>query len=476
MKKKIIILGAGPAGLSAAWKLSEAGQEVIVLEKESDVGGICRTIRYNDFLFDLGGHRFITEDEELSQQIQELMGDELIITPRKSMIRLRGKYFQYPLEFKNLFLGINKLLFIKSFIDYLYAITKKKLFNKKDISFEDWVVNRFGRTLYDIYFCMYTEKLLGISTKKISADWVAQRISLLNLWDVFLRLLGKEINRPKTYALEFAYPKMGIGMICEKMTEEIKRYSGRIYLDANVKKIILEEEFIKKIVFEEDGKVRELSGDWYISTIPMPDFIKGIEPCVGQEYLEVANSMRFRAVRFLNLIIDQKEISDNTWIYIPEKEFLFFRIEEPRNWSRFSSPQGKTSLILEIACDYDDDIWNAPDKIIFQRCIKDLNKLGLFDTNRIKEYFTTRIQHGYPIYELDYREKIEKTMELLRSIDNLIPIGRQGLYRYDNMDYFIKMGLLTAEHILHGGLDARIFSIAPESIAFEIEKNVEKHI
>lgn len=475
-KKKIAVLGAGPAGLSCAWKLAEAGEDVVLLERESSAGGICRTISYKDFLFDLGGHRFITKDEGLSRQIQELMRDELIATPRKSVIRLRGKYFYYPLEFKNLLLNMDKLFLFRSLFDYLCAITSKKLFNKQDLSFEDWVVNRFGRTLYQIYFGMYTEKLWGISPKNISADWAAQRISLLNLWDVLLRLLGKESSRPKTYALEFAYPKMGIGRISDKMVEKIEAGGGRIFLNAKVKRIVLEEEVIRKIIYEQEGIEKELTADWFVSTIPMNEFIRLIEPQVKSEYLEVAGSMQFRAVRFLNLIVETRSISDNTWMYIPEKEFLFFRIQEPRNWSRYSAPDGKTSLILEIACNVGDEIWELSDKDIFERCIGGLKKLGLLDTGKISEYFTTAVEHGYPIYDLNYKYKINKAMELLKGIDNLIPIGRQGLFRYNNMDHSVKMGLLTAEHIIHGGLEARIFSIASEEAAFEIEKNVERRI
>lgn len=475
-QKKIVILGAGPAGLAAAWKLAEAGQDVTVLEKEPAVGGICRTIRYKDCFFDLGGHRFITRDEDLSRLIQGLMGPELLITPRKSVIRLRGKYFHYPLELGNLFSNMDKLFLASSLFDYVRAVTAKKIFAKKDLSFEDWVVNRFGRTLYNIYFGMYTEKLWGIPPKTISADWAAQRMSLLNLWEVLLRLLGKEGNRPKTYALEFAYPKMGIGRICERMSEAACSNGARIILNAKVKNINLQEEFIKSVAYEEGGSLKEVSGDWIISTIPMNELIQGITPRPKKAYLDVADSMRFRAVRLLNLVIELPSVSDNTWIYIPEKEFCFFRIQEPKNWSAAAAPPEKTSLILEIACDEGDHIWNASDKEIFLRCKDDLQKLGLFDTEKITEYFSARVRHGYPIYELAYKEKIKKSAELLRGIDNLIPIGRQGLFRYNNMDHSIKMGLLTAEHILHGGLEARIFSIASESVAFEIEKNQEKRI
>lgn len=475
-KKKVVILGAGPAGLSAGWKLSEAGVDVEVLELESEVGGLCRTIHHGDYLFDLGGHRFITKDEELSREIVSLMGDELLTTPRKSVIILDGKYFQYPLEFKDLFLKMSPLVLTKSLIDYVSAVLAKRIFGKQDISFEDWVVNRFGRTLYNIYFGVYTEKLWGISPKRISADWAAQRISLLNLWDVLLRLLGKQSNRPKTYALEFAYPKMGIGRISDRMAEKIQKNGGTIRLNAKVKKIILKEEFIEKIVYEHNGEDKETSGDWYVSTTPMPEFIKSISPTPPPEYIKIADSMPFRAVKFLNMVIDAPYISDNTWIYIPEKQYLFFRVQEPRNWSPYSSPDGKTSLICEIACDIDDDIWNAPDEELYKRCVKDLKKIGLLNEHKITEYFTTKIRHGYPIYELDYKEKLEKSMRLLRSIDNLIPIGRQGLYRYNNMDHSIKMGFLTAEHILHGGLETRIFSVASEAVAFEIEKNQEQRI
>jgi len=475
-KLKILVLGGGPAGLSCAWKLAEAGHEVIVLEKELQVGGICRTIQRGDFLFDLGGHRFITKDEELSRIIQELMADELLTTPRKSVIRLRGKYFQYPLEFKNLFFNMDKLFLFKSTCDYIYAVVSKRLFNKQDASFEDWVINRFGRALYEVYFGVYTEKLWGISPKQISADWAAQRISLLNLWDVFMRLAGKESDRPKTYALEFAYPKAGIGRISDRMQEEIGKNGGKIELGARVNKIFLDDVKIRKVGYEQGGQLKEISADWIISSIPINEFIASIHPAPRPEYLEAAGAMRFRAVRFLNLIIDAEEVTDNTWMYIPEKSFLFFRIQEPKNWSRASAPSGKTSLILEIACNPGDEIAAAPEEAIFVRCKKDLDKLGLFDTSKIREYFTTYVQHGYPIYDLTYKDKVAGATRLLKGISNLVPIGRQGLFRYNNMDHSIKMGFLAAEHILHGGMETRIFSIASESVAFEIEKNLEKRI
>ncbi|MDP2905019.1 MAG: FAD-dependent oxidoreductase [Candidatus Omnitrophota bacterium] len=475
-KLKIVVLGAGPAGLSCAWKLAEAGYEVVVLEKEDQVGGICRTIRRGDYLFDLGGHRFITKDEELGRVIQELMADELLTTPRKSVIRLRGKYFQYPLELKNLFFNMDKLFLIESMCDYIYSVVSKRLLNKQDASFEDWVVNRFGRALYNVYFGVYTEKLWGISPKQISADWAAQRISLLNLWDVLTRLAGKESNRPKTYALEFAYPKAGIGRISDRMREEIEKNGGKIILGAKVNKIFLDDVKIKKVGYQHGGELKDISADWIVSSIPINEFIGSMDPAPRPEYAQAAKAMRFRAVRFLNLIVDAEEVTDNTWMYIPEKSFLFFRIQEPKNWSRASAPAGKTSLILEIACNPGDEIATAPEEIIFDRCKKDLDKLGLFDTSKIREYFTTYVEHGYPIYDLTYKDKVAGATRLLKSISNLVPIGRQGLFRYNNMDHSIKMGFLAAEHILHGGMETRIFSIASESVAFEIEKNLEKRI
>ncbi len=471
MEKRVVILGAGPAGLSAGWKLAERGYKVDLIEKDTRVGGLCRSYYYKDYTFDLGGHRFISKDDALIEEIKRLMGDELMVSPRKSVVRLKGKYFYYPLAGKDLITKMNPLTSARCFLDYLYVTAKKKLVDTKEVSLEDWVVNRFGKGLYDIYFGPYSAKLWGVPPSQISKDWAAQRISLLNLWDVFLRLLGKTNNTPKTYATKFYYPvKGGIGRMCDKMAEKITSMGGNIHLGSQVTSVERKDGSIKAVRYRQDGEEKTITGDHFISTIPLPEFIKMLTPRVDRNYLDVAESMRFRSLRFLNVIIDSSRISDNTWIYIPEKRFRVMRIQEPKNWSPNNAPADKTSLILELACNVGDEIWNADDESLSRQCFSELRDLGLLNGERVLHKFSTRIVHAYPIYTLDYHQKIKKLSEVFDSFSNLLPIGRQGLYRYNNMDHSIKMGFLAAEHIADGRSRKDVYDIAKEEVAFEMER------
>ncbi|MBI1911168.1 MAG: FAD-dependent oxidoreductase [Deltaproteobacteria bacterium] len=472
MQKRIVILGAGPAGLSAGWKLADKGYHVDLVELDSRVGGLCKSYYFKDYTFDLGGHRFISKDQELINDITDLMGPELYESPRKSVVRLKGKYFYYPLAGKDLIAKMNPVTSAKCFMDYVFVTTKNKVRKPNEISLEDWVVNRFGRGLYNIYFGPYSEKLWGLHPSQISKDWAAQRISLLNLWDVFLRLLGKKSNAPKTYATKFFYPiKGGIGRMCDRMAERITEKGGTIHLNSAVTNIKLNGKGIKEIVYRQNGEDKSLTGDTFISTIPLPEFVRSIEPRVNQKYIDVANSMRFRSLRFLNILIDSERISDNTWIYIPEVKFKVMRIQEPKNWSPNNAPADKTSLILELACNKGDETWNADEDTLTKKCCDELRNLGLLNGEKITHKFTTKISHAYPIYTLDYHQKVNKISELLDSMENLLPIGRQGLYRYNNMDHSIKMGFLAAKHIAEGMPRSEIFKIAREEEAFEGDDN-----
>lgn len=466
---KVVILGAGPAGLASAWKLASANVEVEIIELEKQVGGLCRTIKHGHYSFDLGGHRFITQNIPLADAIKELMGDELLDRPRTSMIRLQGTYFHYPLEAVDLLKKMSLTLSIKSFLDYIISGVKNKISPKEDLSLEDWVVNRFGRTLYNIYFGPYSSKLWGSSPTQISSDWAAQRISLLNLWDVFLRLLGKKKNMPKTYATRFYYPKNGIGRIPERMWEEAAKFGAKLHLNTRVKEIIFENNKTKGVVVE-NTTTKYLPADYIVSTLPLPEMVKMVRPEVSPEYTEMVNSMKYRGIRFMNLCLDKEKISDNTWIYIPEEEFLFFRIQETKNWSPYHVPAGKTGLILEIACNEGDELWNETDDLIYKHCVDDLKKLGFDVDGRVIDYFSTWIKHAYPIYDLNYREKLSKIYALLAKLENFIPCGRQALYRYNNMDHSIEMGFATANHILKGLPKSEIFKIASESVPFETEE------
>ncbi len=236
----VVILGGGPCGLSAAWELSRNGKNVIVIEADSSLGGLCKTVRYKGFNFDLGGHRLISKNTGLLNKISKLMGDELLVSERISAIRLNAKEFQYPLSVGDILKQTDMTFLAGCLMDYAYRGICKKIKQPSDGSLKDWIINRFGSTLYNTFFKDYTNKLWGLPSDKISSDWAAERISLLNLWDVILRLCRLRDNTPRTYTKTFFYPRYGIGQIFEYIAEEIKKKDGRIFLDTTFKKLLLE--------------------------------------------------------------------------------------------------------------------------------------------------------------------------------------------------------------------------------------------
>lgn len=448
MKKKILVLGGGPCGLSAAWELSRYGHDVTVIEKESRAGGLCVTNEYKGYRFDLGGHRFISKNKELVENVCNMMGNELLTSHRKSVILLKGKTFEYPLSAKDIFLKMDLWTNLKAFTSYVIAAISRVVFRKKDISFEDWIVNRFGRTLYNLFFSPYTEKLWGISPKLISTDWASQRISLLNLKDVLFRLFKLKKGTPRTYAKGYFYPKRGIGQMFDIMSEEISRMGGKIVLNASVSRIQVNNNNVKGVCYTQHGVTRMIDCDAVISTIPLPDLIKAFPGYLTQDVIHHTASLKFRSVRFLNILVDLPDISDNTWMYVSEGKYIMTRIQEPRRRSPFSAPEGKTSVMLEIPCNENDEIWNCPKESLLKRCLADLRELGIDIQDKVTDYFTTSVTHGYPVYSLDYATHRQKLFDFLDQYENLVTCGRQGTFRYIFMDTAMEMGITAAQNLM----------------------------
>ncbi|MCF6148043.1 MAG: FAD-dependent oxidoreductase [Candidatus Kuenenia sp.] len=450
MKGNVIILGGGACGLSAAWELSKHGYAVTVLEKESRVGGLCITNEFKGYRFDLGGHRFISKNRELVEDVRKMMGSELLTSSRKSVILLKGKVFDYPLSAKDIFLKMDMWTNTKAFLSYLVAAFSRTMFRKKDVSFEDWIVHRFGRTLYNLFFGPYTEKLWGISPKKISSDWASQRISLLNLKDVLFRLLKLKKGTPRTYAKGYYYPKKGIGQMFDIMGSEIEKMGGKIVLNAEVQGVIINPNntAVTGVRYLENGVEKGIDCDVVISTISLTDLIKAFPEQLTANMEKHVSSLKFRAVRFLNILVDLPDISDNTWMYVSEGKYIMTRIQEPKRRSPFSAPEGKTSVMLEIPCNEGDETWSCPKEELLERCLKDLKALGLDIRDKVIDSFTTSVTHGYPVYTLDYVEHRQKLFDFLEKYENIITCGRQGTFRYIFMDIAMEMGIAAAQHLM----------------------------
>ncbi|MCF6158289.1 MAG: FAD-dependent oxidoreductase [wastewater metagenome] len=446
--KNIIVLGGGPCGLSAAWELSRCGLDVTVIEKDSKVGGLCITNEYRGFRFDLGGHRFISKNRELIESIRTMMGDELLTSMRKSVILLKDKTFDYPLSAKDIFLKMDPWMNLKAFTVYIIAAIFKIVFRRKDTSFEDWAVNRFGRVLYRLFFGPYTEKLWGISPKRISSDWAFQRISLLNLKEVLLHLFQLKKSTLRTHAREYFYPKKGIGQMFDNMSNEILKMGGKIILNATVLAINSHNKSVESISYIQHGMTKTINCDAVISTIPLPDLVKSFPNQLPREILDSVSALKFRSVKFLNILIDLPDISDNTWMYVSEDKYSMARIQEPKRRSPYNAPEGKTSLILEIPCDENDEVWNCPKESLLERCLADLKELGINIENKVIDYFTTSVIHGYPVYSLGYMFHKSKLLDFLNCYKNLITCGRQGTFRYIFMDTAMEMGIAAARNLM----------------------------
>ncbi|MBZ0302426.1 MAG: FAD-dependent oxidoreductase, partial [Anaerolineae bacterium] len=324
-----IVLGGGIAGLATGYELARRGQKVTILEKNPDAGGLARTLVFDNFRFDIGGHRFHSNNEDVVNWVKELLGPDLLRVPRISHIRLGQKYVSYPLEFPsalNIFPPITAARMVASYI--LAQFTQR---NKPILSFEDWVVARFGRALFDVYFGPYTRKVWGIPTDELSAQWAAQRIGIPSLTQAVLRLL-----RPKhgpalaTAITEFYYPRQGFGMITDRLQEEVEAMGSQVITRATVKTVNPD---TGVVTYELDGATHEVTGDRVVSTIPLSLLLRMLPQESGASKVAEAYKLDYRDIIVVDLALNCTQVSTDSWTYFPDPKLIFGRTHEPKNWS-----------------------------------------------------------------------------------------------------------------------------------------------
>ncbi len=453
---KVVVLGGGLAGLSSAYELSRNGVDVTVLEKDPEVGGLAKSFSIDGFTIDLGPHRFHTKQDEIVDHLKELLGDNLVERDRISRIFLMNRFFDYPLKFSNALFTMPPLVTIRIMLDYM-LIKVKNLFSKRpDDSFESWVTNRFGYTLYKIFFGEYTEKTWGIPCDKISADWASQRISLLSLWDTLVKTLFKFGETPRTYISRFYYPeKGGIGEICETYKRKIIENGGQIILNARAKNIILEGGKVSKVVYADGSGEKTIGCDHLFSTVPFTNMVNMMDPPSDKDLVLHASNLKFRSIMFVFIMVNTDKISDDHWIYLPEKYLLGNRLSESKNFSVYNAPGDKTVIGVEITCDFDDDVWNLKVGELTERVVEDLSEISFISKDDVIGSSEIHMKHAYPIYDLDYKIHMVPIKNYLDSISNLSYFGRNALFRYNNMDHSVDMGLKAAKNLLGKSVDYR---------------------
>jgi protoporphyrinogen oxidase len=450
MAQRIAILGAGLAGLSAAWGLVAQGYDVNIFERDHVVGGLAKSISHQGFTFDIGPHRLLAAPgSRVLQLVQELLGEDLQVCQRQSRILKGGKYLDYPLKARSLFANTSLTSNLAAMGSFLQSRLRWRLQAPSDSHFEHWVIHRFGQVLYDEHFRNYTTKLWGIPPTEISSDWAAERIDQLTLWDVLQALLWPARQTPRTYATTFYYPVGGIGTIADRLAETVQHVGGTLALDTVVTDIETRADRVVAVRWTDQSSGREgrTEVDGVISTIPLPHLARMCS--CHHDLAQAIDGLRYRSLVLVNVRIKREWLTGDHWLYVPDDRYPFNRLSEPKRFSPYLAPSEWTSVCAEITCDQGDAIWYAdPDQLI-ERVANSLAHLGLLHVNEVCGGFVAREPHEYPIYTLRYREHRETILAYLSRFTNLQTIGRQGRFQYGNMDHAIDMGLAAAENLEH---------------------------
>ncbi|HTW59594.1 MAG TPA: NAD(P)/FAD-dependent oxidoreductase [Terriglobales bacterium] len=465
---KALIVGAGPAGLTAAYELSRRGAPVVVLESDPEyVGGISRTVNYKGFRFDIGGHRFFSKCREVEDLWTEVGGPDLLDRPRSSRIYYRGQFYTYPLKPFEALAKLGLLESIRCMLSFLAARLRP---TRNPRTFEDWVVNQFGRRLFRIFFKTYTEKVWGMSCQEISADWAAQRIKGLSLGSAIRHALlswvkpktAKEAghepkdrkNVVKTLIDTFRYPRLGPGMMWDAFARKIRESGGEIVLGQRVTGCRFDSNRNLWMVTTRDasGKIEEYCGEHLVSSMPIRELVTQIEPRLSENVIHAARSLRYRDFLTVGLIVRDRGRFNDNWIYIHDPSVQVGRVQNYKSWSPEMVPDAAfSSYGLEYFCFEDGRLWNASDADLLELAKKEIQRIHLANAADVVDGCVIRQPKAYPVYDDTYQQRVDTIRtELQRDFPTLHLVGRNGMHKYNNQDHAMMTALLTAKNILAG--------------------------
>jgi protoporphyrinogen oxidase len=453
-ERHVVIIGAGPAGLTAAYQLAKAQVRATVLEKDAVVGGISRTASHRGFCFDIGGHRFFTKVDAVNQMWREVLtGADFLSRPRLSRIYYRQRFFHYPLRPINALAGLgawNSLLILASYV-------KARLFPRRpERTFEQWVTNRFGARLYRTFFKTYTEKVWGMPCSEISAEWAAQRIKGLSLFTAVKNALFGGRNGGsggiKTLIDTFDYPRKGPGMMWEAVLARACQGGAVVRLKSPVEKIHWQPGGVTHV--EAGELMTRVTGTNFLSTMPVRELIEKMDPAPPPAILAAARSLKYRDFLTVALVVGRETLFPDNWIYVHDPAVKVGRIQNFKNWSPDMVPDPrKTCIGLEYFCFEHDGLWSMPDEALVALASTEIAKLGLVRREEIEDGVVVRMPKAYPVYDATYRDALATVRTFLAQLPNLQLIGRNGMHKYNNQDHSMLTAMLAVKNILGGRHD-----------------------
>ena len=457
-----IVVGAGPAGLTAAWELARLGQPAAVFEMDRVVGGISRTVEHRGYRFDIGGHRFFTKVPEVLALWREVLDGDLLERPRLSRIYYGGSFFDYPLRPLRALAGLGPVEAVRVLASYLAAQVAP---HPEERSFEEWVVNRFGRRLYEIFFKTYTEKVWGIPCDEIDAAWAAQRIKDLDLLTALKHALlpgrgwGGEVVT--TLIDRFLYPRLGPGQMWERLRDLVVERGVAVEMESRVVTVHHAGGRIEAVTVEGAAGRRRVPAAHVVSSMPLPELVRCLDPAAPPDVVRAASRLRFRDFLTVVLVVDRAEVFPDNWIYVHEPRVRVGRIQNFKNWSPEMVPDpATTALGLEYFVQAGDELWAAPDAELVARATREIASLGLVDPGEVIDGTVVRMPKAYPVYDREYRAALAAVRGWLDGLDNLHPVGRNGQHRYNNQDHSMLTGLLAARNV--AGADHDLWAVNVE--------------
>ncbi len=447
---KVMIIGAGPGGLTAAFELAKRKISSVIIEKDEVVGGIARTVNFKGYYFDIGGHRFFTKIPRVMAMWQEILGKDFLKRPRLSRIYYKKKFFYYPIRPFDVFKKLGPKESVLVILSFLISQIKKR---PQEDSLEDYIINHFGQRLYQTFFKSYTEKVWGRPCSQIKAEWAAQRIKGLNFFSLLkTALFGNRGNKIKTLIEEFYYPRFGPGEMWQRTQMLIEKSGyGKIFFESTPTAIVHDGKKVKavKVNHKQSGRQSLRQVDALISSMPLRELVSIFEPSLSEEVRKAALSLNYRDFIMVALIINRRDIFPDNWIYIHEPKIAVGRIQNFKNWSPEMTPdQTKTSLGLEYFCNKGDSLWVKSDQEIIELAEENLEQIGLAKKEEVISGQIVRMEKTYPVYDEAYEKALPILRKTLVNFTNLYPIGRNGMHRYNNQDHAMYTAMLAIENYL----------------------------